>query len=225
MRVPRICAAIVVIFAVAGCATPYSEAPVATNFPTSTQKKLQAASHWNVIAADVSGHLTAVMATKLQSGQPLYVESTQATPFNRAIANQLISSLVSAGYVVAKTSTGAVRVDVDTQVVEFSSGRSKSQYAGLPTALTVGVWALAATHPTGAGTATALIVGADAYNWFKSENASGEIPKTEIIINVSVSNADRYIARSTNVYYVTDTDKWLYEAVQTKNFSVTGGGL
>ncbi len=215
----------VVTLAVTGCATPYSEAPVAINFPTSNQKKLQAASHWNVIAVDVSGHLTETMAAKLQSGQPLYVESAQATPFNRAVVNQLISSLVSAGYVVAKTSTGAVRVDVDTQVVEFSPGRSQSQYAGLPTALTAGVWALAATHPTGAGAATALIVGADAYSWFKSENASGETPKTEIIINVSVSNADRYLARSTNVYYVTDTDKQLYEAVQTKNFSVTGGGL
>ena len=223
MRVPKTCTTMIVALAVAGCATPYAEVPVATNFSTSHQKKLQAASHWNVIATDMTRHLTEAMATKLQQDQPLYVASVQVTPFNRAVANQLITSLVDAGFNVAKAPTGAVRVDIDTQVVEFAPGRSQSRYAGIPTALAAGVWTQAAIEPSVAGAATALVVGADAYNYFSSETASGETPKTEIIINVSVSNAGRYLAQSTNVYYISDADKWLYEAVQTKNFGVTGG--
>jgi hypothetical protein len=50
----RFVAALLFLPLFAGCATPYSEAPLATNFPTSKQQKLQAAAHWNVIAGDVA---------------------------------------------------------------------------------------------------------------------------------------------------------------------------
>lgn len=36
----------------AGCTAPFTEAPVATNFEASEQRKLQSAQHWQVIAED-----------------------------------------------------------------------------------------------------------------------------------------------------------------------------
>ncbi len=111
----------------------------------------------------------------------------------------------------------------------------KPQFAGAPTMLTAGVWALSPTFGralaegysstsvarTAAGGAAILAVGADAYDWFGSKYAK-DTPKTEVIVNVSVSDDANYLARSTNVYYVNDSDQSLYNSVPVKRFSVVG---
>ncbi len=77
------------------------------------------------------------------------------------------------------------------------------------------------------------LVAIDAHKWFQSEFASGETPQHEIIITTTVSDANRYIARDTSVYYVADADRNLYlsQAVLSasapqpiiKTFQVVGG--
>ena len=223
----NVSAAILGALIISGCAARHSEVPLATNFPTTKQEKLQAASHWEVITADMAKELSASLPTPLAGS--LYVQATQDTPFNRAVKDQLVTSLVRSGHTVAKTPDGAIKVDVDTQVVEFSPNRSQNKWIGVPTALVTGAWALRAVetksgpNTTTAVGVTALAVGSDIYRWFKSEDASGPTPRTEIIVNVSVSDDQRYIARTTNVYYVTDTDRELYDAAGTKVFYVVGG--
>ena len=212
----------------AACATPYSEVPLATNFPTSKQAKLQAAAHWNVIAGDVAKQISSGLKDK----RPLFVnQSSVRTAFDRAFTNDLISALVAEGYTVMKSPAGALSVDVDTQAVRFAPNRPQYNYTGLATAVTAGVWALrnvklnTAGKVLGAGVAVAA--GADAYSWFRSEFATGETPQTEIIVTTSVSDASQYMARSTNIYYVADADSrmYVYEPpfqAQTKNIGVTG---
>ena len=206
------------------CTLPFSEAPLATNFPTSKQQKLQTAAHWQAISADVARRL----ATELPaaSTRPLFVAAQQETPFNRAVVNQLISWLVSHGYAVASSPIDTIKVEVDTQAVEFRSDRPRFRHAGMPTALAAGAWALSLPGVTAAGGATALIAASDAHAAFSSEFASGETPKTEIILNLSVIAADRYLARSTTVYYVADNDLSLYSlappARPSQTFAVKG---
>lgn len=224
----RFVAALLFLPLFAGCATPYGEAPLATNFPTSKQQKLQAAAHWNVIAGDVAKQISSGLKDK----RPLFVnQSSVKTAFDRAFTNDLISALVAEGYIVMKSPAGALSVDVDTQAVLFAPNRPQYNYAGLATAVTAGVWALrdvslnTAGKVLGAGVAVAA--GVDAYSWFRSEFATGETPQTEIIVTTSVSDASRYLARSTSIYYVADTDRrmYVYEPpfqVQTKNIGVTG---
>jgi hypothetical protein len=224
----RFVAALLFLPLFAGCATPYSEAPLATNFPTSKQQKLQAAAHWNVIAGDVAKQISSGLKDK----RPLFVnQSSVKTAFDRAFTNDLISALVAEGYIVMRSPAGALSVDVDTQAVLFAPNRPQYNYAGLATAVTAGVWALrdvslnTAGKVLGAGVAVAA--GVDAYSWFRSEFATGETPQTEIIVTTSVSDASRYLARSTSIYYVADTDRrmYVYEPpfqVQTKNIGVTG---
>ena len=208
MKSRRILTAFALITVVAGCATPYSEAPLATNFPTSKQPKLQAGAHWNVIANDVAQQLTASLKAK-PALPALYVnQATSKTEFDRAFANQLISALVAEGFVVQKTPAGAVVVDIDTQAVRFAANRPQYRYAGAATALTAGVWALHQANPV--GIATAAIVGADAYLWFSAEFATGATPQMEILITTSVSDGRQYLARNTSVYYVADADAVLY---------------
>lgn len=209
----------------AACAAPYSEAPLATNFPTIKQQKLQAASHWNAIAGDVAKQLSAGLRDK----RPLYVNQSSAkTAFDRALSNQLISALVADGFSVQKAPAGALSVDVDTQSVHFAANRPQYRYAGAPTALATGVWALHSAEATAGAALYAGVAAADAYSWFRSEFATGETPQTEIVVTISVSDANQYLARSTNVYYVADADSRMYEplppprVVQTKNMGVTG---
>jgi hypothetical protein len=200
----------------AGCATHYthySEAPLATNFPTNKQPKLQAAAHWNVIAGDVAKQIS----TGLKDKRPLFVnQSSVKTAFERAFTNDLISALVADGYTVLKSPAGALSVDVDTQAVRFSANRPQYNHAGRATALTTDVWAL---HQAEA-TATA-----DAYSWFRSEFATGKTPRTEIIVTTSVTDVSQYFVRSTSVYYVADSDQMLYQAtpLTTRTIPLTGG--
>lgn len=225
MKTCQVGVAVAMSALVAACATPYSEAPVVTNFLTTKQQKLQAASHWNVIAGDVAKQISAGLKEK----RPLYVNQSSAkTTFDRAFSNQLISALVADGFTVQKTPAGALGVDVDTQAVHFSANRPQYKYAGVPTALMTGVWALHSAEATAGAVLYASVAAADAYSWFRSEFATGDTPQTEIIITISVSDASHYLARSTNVYYVADGDSRMYEpppppkVVQTKNMGVIG---
>lgn len=226
MRNVSAVAAAICLPLLAGCATPYSEAPLATNFPTTKQQKLQAAAHWNVIAGDVARQI----AADLKEKPPLHVNPpTAKTEFNRAFGNLLVSALVAEGFSVQKTPVGAKSVDVDTQAVRFSADRPQYEFVGKPTAVMTGLWALRDVKLTTVARVLAAGIGAaavyDAHAWFRSEFATGETPQTEIIVTTSVSDADRYLTRSTNVYYVADTDSGIYtppRIVNIKEMRVTG---
>ncbi len=162
------------------------------------------------------------MAGKVQKNAGLYISSSRQTSFNHAVELELISSLVSDGYTVLKAPGNAIKIDVDTRVVEFSPKRIQGKNVGVPTALVSGVWVLSAVDATLAGAATAAVATADLSRWVNSDNASGGTPKTEIMVSVSVSNQNQYLALSKNTYYVTDADAYLYQAAQSKSFVVAG---
>lgn len=221
MRVNTLGAAFVAAALLAGCATPYSEAPLATNFPTTKQEKVQAAAHWDIIAKDVANRI----AARLPEKKPLHVvQKTGGSAFDRAFSNMLISSLVANGQTVVKQPADALSIEVDTQVVRFSANRPQYKHTGAASALATGLWALNEVEATAAGALTALVFAGDAYTWFRSEFASGETPQTEIIVTTSVSDGNRYLARSTSVYYAADTDKALYQAsLPASRIQVRGG--
>jgi hypothetical protein len=231
MKTKKVCGSLTALAAavlLTGCAMPFGPVPVATNFRTTTQQKLQAGAHWTAITRNMEQELG--LALKNGPHRPLYVEPLQATPFNRVVANQLMTSLVNDGYVVSKMPADALKVEIDTQVVEFSADRPQYKFSGQRTLLVEGAWVLSTVHPSPAGLATALIAGDDAYTWFRSQFASGATPKTEIIVTISVSDQLRYYARYTSVYYTTDSDHWLYAGAPqpamsavTKSFVVKGG--
>ncbi len=212
------------VIAISGCVSPYSEAPIAKNFPTTSQEKLQAASHWGLITNDLSKRIQVKVDGKIDKKQPLYISSKNSAPFNQAVVAELISSLVADGYLVVKNPENTIKVDVDTQVLSFSPNRLQASASGVPTAIVAGLWTLseAGVAITAAGVASGAIVAKDLDNYFGSEVASGSTPKTELIINVSVSDANHYIAVSRATYYVSDTDKWLYQAAQVSTFNVRG---
>lgn len=217
----------VAVLLMTGCAVGYSPVPLATNYPSTTQAKAQAAAHWVAITSHIEKEL--MPSLKGAADRPLYVVPAQASAFTQAMTAQLITSLVNDGKVVSKTAAGALRVDIDTQVVEFAPNRPQYRFTGERSALAVGAWVITGVQHTPAWMATVAIFGHDAYAWFRAGFASGETPRTEIIVTVSVSDEQRYFARSTSVYYVTDSDRSLYAAapastqIPGKTFTVRGG--
>ncbi|WP_028101286.1 hypothetical protein [Pseudoduganella violaceinigra] len=179
----------------AGCtAAPYTPAPLATNFPSAEQNKLLAAAHWGAIARHLEQRLVEDMKKAPQ--QPFFIhENPQATPFQRALTTQIISSLVNDGYVVSRAPAGALRIDLDVQALTFGPDRTQYRPWFTGSLLASGVWSEAKENPAKKD---------------RSAYAPGETPRTELIITVSVSDQYRYFARSTNAYYVSDDDRGLY---------------
>jgi len=213
----------------AGCASKYTPTPLASNFPTTKQPKLQAAAHWGIISDNIEKQLLIQLAKA--PPRPLYiVEPAQPTPFQRAMTAQLMTSLVNDGYVVSRTPAGSLRIDLDVQAVTFTPNRPQYRYHGEAATLAAGVWALTEVEfPVALVGATA---GNDAYHWFNAQFAPGATPKTEIIVTASVSDQYRYVARNTSAYYVADSDRVLYGIIDpvvvpeelklTRTFKVRG---
>ncbi len=204
------------------CATQYSEAPLATNFRTAEQPKLQAASHWGSIAQDVA----------LQLKPSIGISSVYVTPpkdqssFSLAFHNQLISSLVNAGVAVSKTPRNALGLEVETQLVRFSPERYQNRHFVSATAITGGLWAvhgLSAYPQTNAMIATLGIAGALDWNqWFNQKYAQGETPQHELIVTSSLSDSLQFVGRRTDVYYISDGDSSLYGS-NGKTLQIVGG--
>lgn len=211
------------VLVLVGCTTPYSEVPIAKTFKTSSQEKLQAASHWELITNDLSQKLQAKIEGKVDKNTPLFVSATNHSQFNQAVVAELISSLLTNGYTIVKRPKDSIRVDVDTQVLQFSPDRLQAGKVGVPTLIATGLWAAADVGSiSAAGVATGAIAGTEALMYMNSDRASGQTPKTEIIVGVTVSDESNYIAKSRGTYYVSDTDQWLYKAAQTRRFNVQG---
>lgn len=187
-----------------------------------------AAAHWKAISAHIEHQLSPALRNAPR--MPLYVQPLQATPFNQTLSSQMITSLVNDGFVVSRVPEGALLVEIDTQAVEFTKDRPQYKTTGERSALAAGLWVLTDIQPhTVQWFATAAIFTQDAYAWFQSQFGPGETPKTEIVISVGVSSEQRYYARSTAVYYTTDSDRMLYQEpppkVQVvKSFTVKGEG-
>ena len=236
-RAARIAAISLAGGALLACATPYGGAPVATDFPASQQRKLQAAAHWATIADRSAEALVHALATAVACPDPaalcprVYVRPVaQQTVFAQNFRAAFLTALVRQKVAVAHTpAAGAIAIDIDVQTVRFSPDRSNGTF--VPASLVyAGAWAVyglaANATPAAAGLAGAAIIGgADAWRWASSETASGPTPQTEVLVTVSAADATRYLGRVAAVYYAADSDAGLYtEAPPLFNVAVGGEG-
>lgn len=185
-----------------GCATRYTPAPLAANFPSTKQAKLQATYHWGIVANAVERQLAVDL--KKTPTRPVYINiPAEPNPFQRALATQLITALVNDGFTVARAPAGALKIDLDVQTLTFAPNRPQyRRNFGQRFPLAGGVWMaqeLIAPH-----------VENEPIDPLDSEFAPGATPRTEIIVTISVSDQYRYLARSTSAYYVADADYALY---------------
>lgn len=202
MKALPLAMAVTAALILSGCATRYTPAPLAANFPASKQAKLQAAYHWGVVSKAIEQQLAAEL--KKRPTRPVYIDMPkEPTPFQLALANQLTTSLVNDGLTVSRVPAGALRVELAVQALTFTAHRPQYRLNfGKRLPLADGVWM--------ARELTASPVEYEPFDPIDSEFAGGVTPKTEIIVTISVSDQYRYVARSTSAYYVSDHDRALY---------------
>jgi len=207
MRMLAIGAAVALLGA---CTT--SPIPVSENFPLTVQPKVRSAGHWNLLSKDVV-HQTLETLNKVGTTAPLFVVlPSNASSFDRAFREFLITELVKAGRPVVQQPDNAVEVSYQTQVVRHNSDRPH-YIPGVFTMLTAGLYAaygLRLEHvdaKLAGGMGLAVIAdGIAATN-------SGGPTHTELILTTTVSTGGRYLARKTDVYYVEEADTSLFASL------------
>ena len=203
---------IAVAASLAGCATPYSEAPPATNFPTVSQQKAQSASHWQRIADDVATRLKPAIGNRAVFATP---PGQNESEFSRAFHKHLVAALVNSGaQVMTRSGQGILNLVADSQLVAFSPERHQNRRFISATAIGAGLWGMYGLdlYPQtysilGSLALTGMI---DWNQWFNSQFASGPTPRHELIVSLRLSDDMQVLGAQTAVYYISDTDRSLY---------------
>jgi hypothetical protein len=227
---PRFLALPAVAAILSACTTPvihtgvplttarYNEAPVASNFPTTTQLKLQATQHWMRIADDSGKALVELLkkgsmcSPSFKNCRSLYIKPPVViTEFSRAFHSQLITTLMKSGLAVSKEANAELLVEIDVQPILFAPNRPQYRHAGVPVELGPGVWAIRDVAIMDPNIPETTPPAKDALHWFRSEFAGEKTPQGEILVTVSVDDHTRYLARTTNAYYIPDADRGLYD--------------
>ena len=195
-----------------------NEVPIASNFQTSHQLKLQAAEHWRKVSNTSAESLIKAIGTGAvcipKTGcTTLYVRRNCETSgckhfacdnvFNRVFFNDFVTALVNLGYPVSEVPTAnSITVDIDIQTVSFAANRPQFRYAGETVELGKGIWALkdVASLYDQQGNLTPRTNGEYSFNWFRTEFAAGETPRNELVVTVSAMSPERtYLARNTGL--------------------------
>lgn len=205
MPVKLLCTVLLIVFGAMGCA---NQVPVAENFSTTTQKKLRAPHHWDVIANDIVNEtVNALKYNDAFNYRPVFVESgqTESTSFNRAFRNFIITGLVNNGISVTENPNQAIIVKYDTQIVKHRVGR---KYSPLLSNVLVSrkVYEPGRSADFGA-TASSLTDGPT---------------DTELIVNTSIIEDNNYYMRKSSVYYIDGEDIRLFIPAYAKEIKVVG---
>lgn len=200
----------------AGCSS--LDVPRADNYPASNQKKARAVHHWDVLADDVATRITDKIRHWPAGEHPIYVSASGDTSFNNGFRKLLITRLLDRGVVVSNQPS-AVTLAFETQLVQHPARVSNSLPMPL-TRLALGV-GVARDWVHRAPSATSVVAGmtaigalADVAQYTTNGPAAGGPTRTEVLITTSLESGDRYLARTSDVYYIDQDDAVLYQVQQ-----------
>jgi len=196
------------IFLFNGCAYKYSEVPLATNFQTTKQTKFQSSHHWQVISKD----LVKSLIQRIDLRNSIYIHPIKGNaPFKNSFYELFSSELIDYGAMVSvKKKKSDLEIHIDVKSIKFSKNRIKPKRTnGAYSLLTGGVFVLhniSNFYPLNVlFTAGAL----DIKDQINSEYTS--VPQHELIITISAEYKNLYVTKFSNIYYISDKDKNLYE--------------
>ncbi|MBK7000186.1 MAG: hypothetical protein IPH35_09520 [Rhodoferax sp.] len=193
----------------AGCVS--SPIPVSANFPITVEPKVRSAGHWGLLSKDVVAQTLESLKKLSMPTYNLYVAlPANATEFDVAFQQFLITDLVKSDRVVQQAPEGALEVSYQTQVVRHNSPRPHF-VPGRYTMITAGLYAAygLGNAPVGDKMAggLALAAGAD----YVASESSGGPTHTELILTTTIAAGGRYLVRKTDVYYVEEADTTLLQ--------------
>ncbi len=223
MRSFYIC--VLAIFLLCNCS---SRIPEPISYPYSQQKKMQAASHWDVLALDLAGRINKQLIQTNNHDKAIFVKQTcgdenspcqanATSTFNEAFHDLLITSLFGYGVPTkSRADQEAIEVCYKVQIVYHNTDRVRTLQPGLLTALSAAVVVL---HNAPAELIIlAAGVGADIAN--TSMVASSHY---EVIITTSIITDNQYLFRASDIYYINEKDFFQYQEnmPQTKTIKLS----
>ncbi len=197
--------------AASGCV----RSPQPETYPFTTQQKMQAAHHWDVLANDVANQINNELIRRGYLETPVYVRHIcgndaecgpgTAFPFDEAFNDLLTTQLVNFGVpTLAENDDSGLVVNYKVQLLFHSDPPRQWPRPGVLTALTGGiivlrnapdeVVALAAAAATDILRATSVVNG-----------------RYEVIISTSIVDNNVYLMRKSDIYYINDPDFWQYQ--------------
>lgn len=190
-----------------------SAVPMASTHPWDTQRKMQAARHWEILAEDLSGQvLNYVSGREDLKFMPVYVEPKDSTPFEEIFHGLLISELMNRGFAVSQTAENALKMEYSTQILEHSD----RYYQKIPfkfTALGTGI--IVARNYDHIDSwmdrkRTLSLLGLSAASGIMADVAmshyAGEPSHNEVIITTTLSRDDMLYMHQSDIYYINDPD-------------------
>ena len=185
-----------------------SEVPKPTSHNFTTQKKIQATSHWNVIAEDIGADIFNVIKQKNTSNPSIAFFPNNNSPFCRAFRSFLGTYFVNSGIDIKEIDNADYQLDWSVQVIKHEGERVSSD--GFPAKNTVfamlgyGVYKIVDSASVGAGIIGGVAALDLIHEFYKTEEIT--LPKNELLINVSLVSSNNYQYRSSNIYYLNDLD-------------------
>jgi hypothetical protein len=199
--------------------TSCSRIPQPASYAFSEQQKMQAAHHWDVLASDVANQINNQLITSDYIDRAVYVKTTcgndatpceqeETTQFNEAFRDLLITRLVSFGVPTSiQKKVADIEVNYKVQVIYHAATR----YTLAPGTLTA-LTAMISVFRDASSTIQlmALAAGLDIANSTSPINGH-----YEVIITTSMVTDEKYLFRTSDIYYINDPDFWQYQSAPT----------
>ncbi len=189
--------------------------PEPVGYDYTVQHKMQAAYHWEVLAADVAYQVNNELIRSDFINTPVFVKETcgddshicqpnETSAFNETFRDLLITQLVSLGVPTSSApDNDAITVNYKTKLLYHTPGRIRTIKPGAITALTAGILVLR-NAPS-----ALLTLGLAAAVDFA--NASADTASNyEVVITTSLVKKEKYLFRQSDIYYINDRDFWHY---------------
>ncbi|MBU0944905.1 MAG: hypothetical protein KJ804_19425 [Proteobacteria bacterium] len=189
--------------------------PQPASYAYSEQQKMQAAQHWDILASDVANQINNQLIRSDYIDKAVFVKTTcgsDAIPceqgatsqFNEGFRDLLITRLVHFGVPTSiEKKLSDIEVNYKVQVI-YHSTSSSSVPPGVLTAITAAVSVL--RHVPSDIQSIALAAGLDLAN-----SAAPRIGHYEVIITTSMVANEKYLFRTSDIYYINDPDFWHYQ--------------
>jgi len=203
---------IAALITLSGCMT---QTPVPVTYPYSTQQKMQAAHHWDILARDVAAQTQQTLTHVGRQGQPVYVDFVNS-PYGEGFRDFLMTRLVNSGLIIlSEKREASLIVRYKAQLLYHNEDRwtrlppgfittSASVLAGgvmvLRDAFEYGSSSTQAATVIGVGIGAATIIDALSGRFTKG------LPHSEVILTTSLIDGDVYLMRKTDIYYINDVD-------------------
>ena len=193
--------------------------PQPAPYAYSEQQKMQAAHHWDVLASDVANQINNQLVISDYVDKTVFVKATcgtdampceqgETTQFNEGFRDLLITRLVNFGVPTsADKKISDIDINYKVQVVYHATKRYTIPPGSL-TALTAVVAVF--RHAPSTLQALALAAGLDIAN-----SAGPRHGHYEVIITTSMVTDEKYLFRTSDIYYINDPDFWHYQNAPT----------